>query len=191
MRCGEKWHQGHKCSPAIQLHALQEVWNLCEDLFTKTESSEPDTPVTADQSFMLMSAAAISPSFHPRTLQFQGMLQGKSINILLDSGSTNSFLDTNLAASFTGVQQLSVPTSVQIADGGSVPCSAQIPYVEWSIQGYVFHSTLKLIPIVTHDMILGMDWLQAFSPMKVHWLQRWVQIPYGPHTVVLHGSLSE
>ena len=119
------------------------------------------------------------------------MLQGKSINILLDSGSTNSFLDTHLAASFTGVQQLSVPTSVQIVDGGSVPCSAQIPYAEWSIQGYVFHSTLKLIPIGTYDMILGMDWLQAFSPMKVHWLQRWVQIPYGPHTVVLHGSLSE
>ncbi|CAD6226996.1 unnamed protein product [Miscanthus lutarioriparius] len=33
MRCGKKWHQGHKCSPAIQLHALQEVWNLCEELF--------------------------------------------------------------------------------------------------------------------------------------------------------------
>ena len=123
---------------------------------------------------MLLSAAAVSPSFHPRTLQFQGMLQGKSINILLDSGSTNSFLDTNLAASFQGVQQLSVPTSVKIADGGSVPCTAQIPYAEWSIQGYVFHSTLKLIPIGTYDMILGMDWLQAFSPMKVHWLQRWV-----------------
>ena len=27
--------------------------------------------------------------------------------------------------------------------------------------------------------------------MKVHWLQRWVQIPYGPHIVVLHGTLSE
>ena len=69
---------------------------------------------------------------------------------------------------------MSVPTSVKIADGGSVPCTAQIPYAEWSIQGYVFHSTLKLIPIGTYDMILGMDWLQAFSPMKVHWLQRWV-----------------
>ena len=84
-----------------------------------------------------------------------------------------------------------VPTSVKVVDGGSVPSTAQIPYVEWSIQGYVFHSTLKLIPIGTYDMILGMDWLQAFSPMKVHWLQRWVQIPYGPHTVVLHGSLSK
>ena len=80
---------------------------------------------------------------------------------------------------------------MKIPDGGSVPCTAQIPYAEWSIQGYVFHSTLKLIPIGTYDMILGMDWLQAFSPMKVHWLQRWVQIPYGPHIVVLHGSLSE
>ena len=48
MRCGEKWHQGHKCSPALQLHALQEVWDLCEELFTETESSEPDTPITVD-----------------------------------------------------------------------------------------------------------------------------------------------
>ena len=80
---------------------------------------------------------------------------------------------------------------MKIADGGLVPCTAQIPYAEWSIQGYVFHSTLKLIPIGTYDMILGMDWLQAFSPMKVHWLQCWVQIPYGPNNVVLHGSPSE
>ena len=140
---------------------------------------------------MLMSAAAVSPSFHPRTLQFQGMLQGQSITILLDSRSTNSFLDTHLAASFTGVQQLSVPSSVQIADGRSVPCSVQIPYAEWSIQGYVFHSTLKLIPIGTYDMILGMDWLQAFSPMIVDWQEKWVSIPYGKSHIRLQGLLPD
>ena len=139
--------------------ALQEVWDLCEELFIEIESSEPDTPITADQSFMLLSAAAISQSFHPRTLQFQGMLQGQRINILLYSGSTNSFLDTKWAVSLNGVQQLSVLTSVKVADGGSVPCTAQIPYAEWSIQGYVFHSSLKLIPFSTYGMILGMDWL--------------------------------
>jgi hypothetical protein len=166
MRCGEKWHQGHKCSPALQLHALQEVWDLCEDLFTEADTSEPDTPVAAEQTFMLLSATAVSPTLHPRTLQFQGMIQGQSINILLDSGSTSSFLGTKLAGSLKGVQPLSSPTSVKVADGGSVPCTAQIQYAEWSIQGYTFHSTLKLIPIGTYDMILGMDWLQAFSPMK-------------------------
>ena len=52
-----------------------------------------------------------------------------------------------------------IPTSVKVADGGLVPCTAQIPYAEWSIQGYVFHSSLKLIPFSTYGMILGMDWL--------------------------------
>jgi len=167
------------------------VWDLCEELFTDEESTKPDTPVAADQAFMLLSTAAVSQSFHPRTLQFQGLIQGQSINILLDSGSTNSFLDTRFATSLSGVQPLTAPTTVKVADGGSVPCNAQIQYAEWSIKGYKFHSTLKFIPIGTYDMILGMDWLQAFSPMKVHWLQRWVQIPYGPQNVVLQGTLPE
>jgi hypothetical protein len=37
----------------------------------------------------------------------------------------------------------------------------------WSIQGYEFHSNLKVLPLASYDMILGMDWLEAFSPMKV------------------------
>jgi hypothetical protein len=32
-----------------------------------------------------------------------------------------------------------------------------------------------------------MDWLEAFSPMKIHWLQRWISLPYGRSTAVLHG----
>jgi len=72
-----------------------------------------------------------------------------------------------------------------------VACTSQIQCAEWYIQGFKFHSTLKILPIGTYDMILGMDWLQAFSPMKVNWLQRWVQIPYGPKNVVLQGALPD
>lgn len=116
---------------------------------------------------------------------------GHHISILVDSGSTNSFLDNQVASSLTGVQPLSSPSLATVANGGSVSCEAQIPYVEWSIQGYTFHSTLKFIPIGTYDMILGMDWLQAFSPMNVHWVQKWIQIQYGPHSIVLQGVLPE
>lgn len=38
-------------------------------------------------------------------------------------------------------------------------------------------------------MIVGMDWLEAFSPMKVDWLNKWMSIPYGPRHVVLQGLL--
>lgn len=38
-------------------------------------------------------------------------------------------------------------------------------------------------------MIVGMDWLQAYSPMKIHWLQKWLSIPYQGKMVLLQGVL--
>jgi hypothetical protein len=40
-------------------------------------------------------------------------------------------------------------------------------------------------------MILGYDWLQQFSPMKVRWGAKWLSIPYGKTYVLLHGILSQ
>ena len=58
----------------------------------------------------------------------------------------------------------------------------------WSVQGYEFHSNLKVLSLGSYDMIIGMDWLEAFSPMKVHWLQKWICIPYGSIQVLLRGQ---
>jgi hypothetical protein len=41
------------------------------------------------------------------------------------------------------------------------------------------------------DMILGYDWLERFSPMRLHWSEKWITIPYGDTTVVLHGILPD
>lgn len=37
-------------------------------------------------------------------------------------------------------------------------------------------------------MILGLDWLSSFSPMQIHWQQKWIAIPYDGATVVLIGD---
>jgi hypothetical protein len=121
-----------------------------DDGFSEQEAE----PMTA-QAFLLLSASV--PSIHPCTLQFTRLIQGRLIRVLVDSGSTHSFLDVHPAASLSGVQPLPTPTRVAVANGGSVACEAQIQYAEWSIQGYNFHSTLKLIPIGSYDMIIGMD----------------------------------
>lgn len=57
------------------------------------------------------------------------------------------------------------------------------------MQGFEFHSNLKLLPLGGFDMILGMDWLEAFSPMKVHWANKWISIPYGDRQILLQGLL--
>jgi hypothetical protein len=40
-------------------------------------------------------------------------------------------------------------------------------------------------------MIFGLDWLEQFSPMKVHWKQKWLAIPYKGSVAVLCGEHSK
>jgi hypothetical protein len=37
-------------------------------------------------------------------------------------------------------------------------------------------------------MILGMDWIEAYSPMRVHWRQKWLSITYNMSLVTLYGA---
>lgn len=76
---------------------------------------------------------------------------------------------------------------VKVDDGNSMPCLAEIPLAVWSVQGFQFHSNLKFLPLGSFDIILGMDWLEAFSPMKVHWADKWISIPYGNRQILLQG----
>lgn len=40
-------------------------------------------------------------------------------------------------------------------------------------------------------MILGLDWLEANSPMKIHWSQKWIQFSHHGSPVYLVGILPE
>lgn len=77
---------------------------------------------------------------------------------------------------------------VKVANGGIMQCSSVVPQVEWRIQGYVFQQDLKVLPLQHYDMILGMDWLEAYSPMRVHWRQKWLSITYNRSLVTLYGA---
>ena len=190
VRCGEKWTPGHRCAAVPQLHALQEVWDLCQSEFVEEgETSEP-VEHESGQLNLLLSSAAVSAGDSLRTMQFLGYIGGRPVSLLVDSGSSHSFLHSEIASSLSGSRKLSSPLSVRVADGSVIQCSSELPDVEWSVQGYRFHSTLRVLPLGCYDMIIGMDWLEAFSPMKVHWLEKWMSIPYGNTNVLLHGQQS-
>lgn len=39
--------------------------------------------------------------------------------------------------------------------------------------------------MASFDVVVGMDWLEIFSPMKVHWQEKWISIPYQGNPTVL------
>lgn len=90
--CSEKWAPGHRCAPQVQLHVMQEVWNLCESGFVEEECTEVAEDVEATcpphQLCLMLSSAAMTETPNSRTIQLQGSIAGHPVLILVDSGST-------------------------------------------------------------------------------------------------------
>lgn len=144
------------------------------DLFSKDESSPAvDTPSYLGseypgQLFLALSQDALVGTEGPRTMKLKGSIQDHHLTILVDSGSSHTFLSQALAFQLNGLTQLPGPIRVQVANGAILQCSSHIPAGIWSVQEFSFTSDLKIIPLDHYDLILGMDWLEQFSPMKVH-----------------------
>lgn len=107
--------------------------------------------------------------------------------ILVDSGSSGSFISSQIAAGLKGVQSLLRQLSVRVANGGTLNCDAMIPHCEWQVQGHRFKTTLRILPLISYDMILGMDWLKEHNPMSVNWSQKTIKINLLGAVVTLKG----
>jgi hypothetical protein len=64
------------------------------------------------------------------------------------------------------------PTRVRVANGTVMQSTTELLNPEWFIQGFAFHSDLKILQLHNFDMILGMEWLERFSPMKIRWAHK-------------------
>ena len=97
----------------MQLHVVEELL----ELFGMEGSEElPNAPT---EMVMAISRQALMGGTPPKAVKLQVWLQGRAILLLVDSGSSTSFIDAQLEASLSGVVQLNRPCRVKVADGGS------------------------------------------------------------------------
>jgi len=171
-KCGEKWVHNHKCSNTVQLHVVQELWELFQ-----LHTDESVDPVNSE-SCMILSSEASTGQNTPKTLKLTGTVQGHQVTILVDSGSTHTFISQSLASKLHGVTSVSTPIAVQVANGEQLLCQTEFLNMHWSVHSCAFSSTLKVLPLQHYDMILGMEWLERFSPMQIHWSDKWTLLPY-------------
>jgi hypothetical protein len=85
----------------------------------------------------------------------------------LDSGSSSSFINQKLVLTLPILPVSCQTVAVRMANGEFMQCSSYLLEAIWNIHQYKFVHVLKILPISHYDIILGMNWLQLFSPMKV------------------------
>lgn len=138
---------------------------------------------------LAISAAALGgkDDVSVRTMQLKVQLQGLNLTVLVDSGSTHSFLDTSLASKLQDLSPLQ-RVSVKMANGATVSCHQQLLSGMWSCSGHKFSCDFKLFPLGSYDGIIGLDWLSAHSPMLVDWENHWLSFSHMGSEITLLGS---
>jgi hypothetical protein len=162
--CGERWGRDHKCPALVQLHVIEELLQMlsCDDTASVT-SEEPGAK--GKEQLAALSGQAVAGQESPKALCLLGWLNHKQVKLLIDSGSSSSFINNRLIDGTQQTRALPKRLRVKVADGAELLCTSEVPACQWWSQGYQFCCDLKILPLGSFDIILGMDWLEYYSPM--------------------------
>jgi hypothetical protein len=144
----------------------------------------------ADQELLALSQQAFYGTENNACFRLQGLIQDQEVLILIDSGSSDNFISSLLAARLQGVQPLQTAVKVKIANGVILTGTTGIPHCNRSCQGATFSTNMKVIPLHCY-VILGIDRLKTHSPMNIDWDNKWTEVKQRNHKKVLHGLTSK
>lgn len=121
------------------------------------------------------SVNAISGTDKPNTIRFIAKAKNQFMIILLDSGSSHSFIDQSFAKRLACEQSPIQPRVVKVANGDVVPCLAKVKDFSWWVPNSTFHHDIKVLQLGSYDAILDMDWLEQRGLMNCEFAQKWVE----------------
>jgi hypothetical protein len=89
-RCGSKWGPTHTCSTTVPLHLVEELWQMLDVSEMVNNHFDPIGELPGD--LMVVSVDAMQGTKAPQTIKLAATLFAKKVFILVDSGSSSSFV---------------------------------------------------------------------------------------------------
>ena len=108
---------------------------------------EMEQLLTAEESPGDISVNALSGNKAIGTIRLQGMIKGKRVSILIDSGSTHSFIDSGVVKQLGLVAEVVSPLIVSVADGSRIVVDSFCKDLQFTIQTHKFPNDLRLFPL--------------------------------------------
>ncbi|KAL4378560.1 hypothetical protein GQ457_02G035680 [Hibiscus cannabinus] len=136
-----------------------------------------------------ISMNALTGSIGCNTLRIPGTIRGKNLSILVDSGSTHSFITPMWAREGTELMQTH-PLAITVANGEKLYSNAKSNQLAWRMQGEPFTHDFRVLNLGGSDMVLGVDWLKKFSPVVLDFNEMTLSFDQGNRKVILQGETS-
>jgi len=76
---------------------------------------------------------ALAGYSNPQTMKVNGLLNRQQVIVLIDTGSTNNFLDESIANKFSITTEDCEPFEVTLADEGTLTCKSKYSNVKLAV----------------------------------------------------------
>jgi hypothetical protein len=164
-RCGDKYMPGHRCN-AKSLHMIEGVEGEEDEGMREFGDNVQGVDKENDQVDEYgMSLNALADSDTYNTIRIKGNCQGQNLVILIDSGSTYSFINKGTIKALKASTSKTTLLAVTVANENVMLCESHSPAFTWFMQDYEFKSNLRVLELGRHDIMLGVDWLKKYSPV--------------------------
>ena len=96
----------------------------------------------------------------PQTLKMESNIKKKNLILLIDSGSTHTFIHCKVAKELNCFLHPTPKCQVMVANGGNINCFGKCHNIKLAMGEYVLNSSMLSIPMGGADVVLGVKWLQ-------------------------------
>ncbi|GAV73645.1 gag-asp_proteas domain-containing protein, partial [Cephalotus follicularis] len=121
--CDEKFKPGHKCKSKY-LVLLADHEGREENKFDTQQDWETQVEGTKDiQEGTEISMLALAGQHNPNSIRITGMYHEHSIHVLIDSGSTNNFIQERVVTKLDMTCIPTTPFKVYVGNGDFIWCS--------------------------------------------------------------------
>ncbi|XP_020095072.1 uncharacterized protein LOC109714771 [Ananas comosus] len=188
-KCGEKYQPGHICQnrTLLQICASPVIDEIFDEQLIPTEEEEEHPSNDEEVEEVGVSVHALSGQNLHDTIKVQGEVKGKTLTILVDTGSTHSFIDYQVAREVKAEMVAATPLAVTVADGHKVMSKLKCASFQWTMQGEPYQAELRVIRLDGSSMILGIDWLRAYRQVTFDYSDNSVSFNKEGKQTVLRG----
>lgn len=183
--CDDAYHPGKECKARLYAIIGEEETVKEEDMTNIMK--EMETVLHTEDIPGEISLNAMVGHQTPNTVRLQGIKKQK-IGILVDSGSTHSFIDTESVKKLKLVAEVIPPLVVIMVDGNKVLVNTSCKSLQYLIQGHTFNIDVRVFLLGGYDMVLGVNWLRQHNPVTCDFEKINITIHSNGQEVILQGT---
>jgi hypothetical protein len=157
--CGDKFEPAHiELCPKrqkAQVHAL--AINDLDQTLSEETLNQLVVEDTLSEELCNLSLNAISGTENADCIKIRSWVRNKVMLILMDSGSSHSFVSSNFVH-IAGLPTVPTnPRTVQLPNGQVLVSDKMVPKLEWWCQGHTLTADMRVLDMGAYDAILGYD----------------------------------